>query len=94
MFKQFASFVTTVILALSFATSILADEIKGKINKVGGGGREITVKSKDKEVTVKISGSRTTLEGVGDRSELKEGQSVTVEYSGDAAKKVSVRKGK
>jgi len=52
------------------------------------------VKAKDKEVTLGISGSRTTLQGVGDRSELKEGQSVTVDYSGDSAKKISVSKGK
>ena len=94
MFKQFTTLAAAALLALSLAAPVLADEIKGKINKVGGGGREITVKSKDKEVTVKISGSRTTLEGVGDRSELKEGQNVTVEYSGDSAKKISVSKGK
>lgn len=83
-----------LLFVFSVAGLALADEVKGKITKVGGGGREITVKAKDKEVTVKISGSRTALEGIGDRSEFKEGQSVTVEYSGDAAKKVSVRKGK
>ena len=94
MLRKLWSLVVVALLAISFAGSVLADEIKGKITKVGGGGREITVKAKDKEITVKISGSRTTLEGVGDRSELKEGQSVAVEYAGDSAKKVSVKKGK
>lgn len=94
MVTKLLGLVAAALLSLSFAGSVLADEIKGKITKVGGGGREITVKAKDKEVTVKISGSRTTIEGVGDRSELKEGQSVAVEYSGDAAKKVSVKKSK
>ncbi|HWP59179.1 MAG TPA: hypothetical protein VNL14_14895 [Candidatus Acidoferrales bacterium] len=83
------------LLALSFAGSVLAEEMKGKITKVGGGGREVTVKSKDgKEVTVKISGSRTKLEGVGDRSELKEGQSVTLEHDGGEAKKITVKAAK
>jgi len=94
MFKQFATFAAAALIALSFVGSVLADEIKGKITKVEGGGRKITVKAKDKEVTLGISGSRTTLQGVGDRSELKEGQSVTVDYSGDSAKKISVSKGK
>jgi len=94
MIRKLLSLVAVALLTLSFAGSVLADEIKGKITKVGGGGREITVKSKDKEVTLSISGSRTTVEGVGDRSEFKEGQSVTVEYSGGAASKVSVAKGK
>jgi hypothetical protein len=94
MVRILLSLVAAVLLALSSASSIFADELKGEITKVGGGGREITVKGKDKEVTVKVSASRTALEGVGDRSELKVGQSVTVDYSGDDAKKISVRKGK
>lgn len=92
MVRKLFSLVAVALLTLSFAGSVFADEIKGKITKVGGEGREITVKSKDKEVTVKVSGSKTTIEGVGDRSAFKEGQSVTVEYSGDAASKVSVAK--
>jgi hypothetical protein len=92
MVRKLFSLVAVALLTLSFAGSVFADEIKGKITKVGGEGREITVKSKDKEVSVKVSGSKTTLEGVADRSALKEGQSVTVEYSGDAASKVSVAK--
>lgn len=94
MVRKLLNIALVALFTLSFAGSVLADEIKGKITKVGGGGREITVKAKDKEVTVKISGSRTTLEGIGDRSEFKEGQSVAVEYSGDSAKKISVKKGK
>lgn len=94
MVRKLWSLVAVALFTLSLTGLVLADEIKGKITKVGTGGREITVKAKDKEVTVKISGSRTTLEGIGDRSEFKEGQSVTVEYSGEDAKKVSVRKGK
>lgn len=94
MLKQFTALAAAALLALSFVGSVLADEIKGKITKVEGGGRKITVKSKEKEVTLGISGSRTTLEGVGDRSELKEGQNVAVDYSGDSAKKITVSKGK
>ena len=70
-----------------------AEEMKGTISKVSNEGREITVKSKNgKEKTVKISGSRTALEGIKSRAELKEGQSVSVEHDGDAAKKVKVAK--
>lgn len=94
MVRKLLNIAFVALFTLAFAGSVLADEIKGKISKVGNDGREITVKAKDKEVTVKISGSRTTLEGISDRSEFKDGQSVTVEYSGDAAKKVSVKKGK
>ncbi len=94
MVRKLLNIALVALFTLSFAGSVLADEIKGKITKIERGGRSITVKSKDKEVTVGISGSRTTLEGISDRSEFKEGQSVTVEYSGDAAKKVSVKKGK
>lgn len=95
MVKRFSRLLVAALLALSFAGSVLAEEMKGKITKVGGGGREVTVKSKDgKEVTVKISGSRTKLEGVGDRSELKEGQSVTLEHDGGEAKKITVKAAK
>ena len=94
MVRKLWSLVVAVLIAVSFAGSLLAEEIKGKITKVEGGGRKITVKAKDKEVTLGISGSRTTIEGVGDRSELKEGQNVAVDYSGDSAKKITVSKGK
>ena len=43
-------------------------------------------------MTVKISGSRTTLDGVKGRSELKEGQSVTVNHDKGEATKVKVVK--
>jgi hypothetical protein len=80
-------------MTLSLTGSVVADEVKGKISKVGNEGREITVKAKDgKEVTVKISGSRTTIDGVKSRSDLKEGQSVTVEHDKGDAKKVMVTK--
>lgn len=94
MIRKLLSVIAVALLALYFAGSAFAEEVKGKITKVEEGGRSITVKAKDKEVTVKISGSRTTLEGVGDRSELKEGQSVTVEHEGGSAKKITVRKTK
>lgn len=92
MVRKLWSLIAVVLLTFCFATFALADEIKGKITKVGGGGREITVKAKDKEVTLSISGSRTTLEGIGDRSEFKEGQSVTATYEGKEASKVKVTK--
>jgi hypothetical protein len=72
---------------------VLADEVMGTINKVGDESREITVKSKDgKEVNVKISGSRTKIDGVKSRSELKEGQNVSVEHDKGEATKVKVTK--
>jgi hypothetical protein len=93
MLKAILSFFATALVSLSLMGSVVADEVKGKISKVGNEGREITIKAKDgKEVTVKISGSRTTIDGVKSRSDLKEGQSVTVEYEKDDAKKVMVTK--
>lgn len=90
--KALWNLVLAVVLALSFAGSVLADEIRGTISKADR--REITVKSKDgKEVTVKVSGSRTEIDG-GSRDDLKEGVRVRVEYSGDAASKISISKGK
>jgi hypothetical protein len=81
------------LFTLSLSASVLADEVMGTISKVGEEGREITVKGKDgKEVNVKISGSRTTIEGVKSRSELKEGQNVSVEHDKGEAKKVKVTK--
>ncbi len=82
-----------VLLSLTMAAVVSADETTGKITKVANGGREITIKAKGgKDVMVKISGSRTTLEGVKSRGDLKEGQTVMVEHDGDAAKKVKVTK--
>jgi hypothetical protein len=93
MFKAVLSFFATALMTLSLTGSVVADEVKGKISKVGDEGREITVKANDgKEVTVKISGSRTTIDGVKSRSDLKEGQSVTVEHDKGDAKKVMVTK--
>lgn len=94
MIKKLSSLIGVALLALSLAAIAVADEISGSVTKVGEGGRSITVKSKDKEVTVNISGSRTKLDGVGSRSELKEGQNVTVEYKGDAASMIKVTKSK
>jgi hypothetical protein len=65
----------------------------GTISKVGNEGREIAVKSKDgKEVNVKISGSRTRIDGVKSRSELKDGQNVSVEHDKGEATKGKVTK--
>ena len=81
------------VFTLSLAGAALADEVKGTISKVGDEGREITVKDKSgKEVAVKISGSRTKIEGVKARSDLKEGQSVTVEHDKGEAKNIKVAK--
>jgi hypothetical protein len=93
MLKGMLSLLATSLLTLSLEAPLVADEIKGQITKVGNEGREITVKTKgDKEVTVKISGSRTTIDGVKGRSELKEGQSVTVNHDKGEATKVKVVK--
>jgi hypothetical protein len=90
--KLLGSFIA-VLFTVCLTGSVYAEEVAGKISKVGDDGREISVKSKDgKEVTVKISGSRTTFDGVKSRSDLKEGQSVTVEHEKGKAKKVKVTK--
>lgn len=81
------------VFTLSLAGIALADQLQGTISKVGEEGREITVKDKSgKEVDVKISGSRTKIEGVKGRSDLKAGQSVTVEHDKGEAKNVKVTK--
>jgi hypothetical protein len=91
MLRILVSVLVSAFLTFSVAAVASADEVKGTISKVGDEGREITVKTKDgKEVNVKISGSRTTIEGVKSRSELKEGQSVTVDHDKGEAKKVMV----
>jgi hypothetical protein len=93
MFRGVLSFLTVGLFTLSLTGYVLAEEVKGKITKIGNEGREITVKAKGgKEVNVKISGSRTSLEGVKSRSDLKEGQSVTVDHEKGEAKKVMVTK--
>jgi hypothetical protein len=84
---------TIGLLTLSLAGTAFADEVKGTISKVGDEGREIMVKDKaGKEVSVKISGSRTKIDGVKSRSDLKEGQSVTVEHEKGEAKTIKVAK--
>ena|SRR5688500_13043136 len=81
MLYKLLSSCAVVLVTACLADSVYADEVAGKISKVGAEGRDITVKSKDgKEVAVKISGSRTTFDGVKNRSDLKERQSVTVEH--------------
>jgi hypothetical protein len=82
-----------IIVSLSLAGSVIAEELMGKITKVGSGGREITVSAKGgKETTVSISGSRTKIEGVKSRDELKAGQNVTVDHEGGQAKTIKVTK--
>ena len=84
---------TIGLITLSLAGSTFADEVKGTISKVGDEGREIMVKDKaGKEVSVKISGSRTKIDGVKSRSDLKEGQDVTVEHEKGEAKTIKVAK--
>jgi hypothetical protein len=93
MCKAILKLLSVAVVTFSLTGTVIADEVMGKITKVGDEGREITVKSKDgKEVSVKISGSRTSLEGVKNRAELKEGQSVTVDHEKGEAKKVKVTK--
>jgi hypothetical protein len=86
-------FLATGLLVFSLSLPVLAEETMGTISKVGEEGREITVKTKDgKEVEVKISGSRTKIDGVKSRSELKEGQKVSVDHEKGEAKTVKVTK--
>ena len=93
MFKGVLSFFVVGLFTLCLTGYVAADEVKGKITKVGDEGREVTVKAKDgKELSVKISGSRTTLDGVKNRAALKEGQNVTVDHEKGEAKKVMVTK--
>jgi hypothetical protein len=81
------------VLTLSLGGFAFADEVKGTISKVGEEGRDIKVKDKDgKEVDVKISTKNTKFEGVKSRSELKEGQSVTVDHEKGEAKNIKVSK--
>lgn len=93
MVKRLFGLFSIGVFTLSLVGSALADEVKGTISKVGEEGREITVKTKaGKEQSVKISGSRTKIEGVKSRSDLKEGQSVTVEHEKGEAKNIKVAK--
>jgi hypothetical protein len=81
------------LFSLLLSVPALAEEVMGTISKVGEEGREITVKTKDgKETNVKISGSRTKIDGVKSRSDLKEGQKVSVDHDKGEAKTVKVTK--
>jgi hypothetical protein len=93
MVRRLLTLFSIALFSLSLVGSALADEVKGTISKVGEEGREITVKDKGgKEIEVKISGSRTKIDGVKGRSDLKEGQSVTVEHEKGEAKNIKVAK--
>jgi CRISPR/Cas system-associated exonuclease Cas4 (RecB family) len=93
MLKRAVTLLAVSLFTLSLSISALADEVMGTISKVGDEGREITVKTKDgKETNVKISGSRTKIDGVKGRSDLKEGQKVSVEHDKGEAKTVKVTK--
>ena len=71
--------------------AVAADMVVGTITKVENAGRSIVVKTKSgKEVNVRISGSRTKIEGIGDRSEFKEGQKVSAEMSKNSARRIKV----
>ncbi len=91
MVKKLISFIAVAIFTLSLAGSVLAAEIKGKVTGIEREGRYVTIKSKDgMTVKVRISGSSTELNGVGDRSEIKEGQGITATYDeGDDRKTAS-----
>ena len=93
MKHRFLRLFSVAVFTLTLAGAALAEEVKGTISKVGDDGREITVKNKaGKEVMVKISGSRTKIDGVKSRSDLKEGQSVTVDHDKGEAKNIKVTK--
>lgn len=93
MVRRLLRLLSIGVFTLSLVGTALADEVKGTISKVGEEGREITVKDKaGKEVEVKISGSRTKIDGVKSRSDLKEGQNVTVEHEKGEAKNIKVAK--
>ncbi len=82
MVKKLLSLIAVTLFTLSLAGSVLAAEIKGKVTAIEREGRYITIKSNDGKMTVKvrISGSSTELMGVGDRSEITEGQKITATY--------------
>lgn len=91
--RSMSIWAAAIFVSLTLAGSVVADELKGKITKVGNGGRDITVSTKDgKETTVSISGSRTKIEGVKGRDDLKAGQNVTVDHEGGQAKTIKVAK--
>ncbi len=91
MVKKILSLIAVAMFTLSLAGSVLAAEIKGKVTGIEREGRYVTIKSKDgMTVRVRISGSSTELNGVGDRSEIMEGQRITATYDeGDDRKTAS-----
>jgi len=91
MVKKILSLIAVAMFTLSLAGSVLAAEIKGKVTGIEREGRYVTIKSKDgMTVKVRISGSSTELNGVGDRSEIMEGQRITATYDeGDDRKTAS-----
>ena len=95
MLKKLLSLAAVALLTLSFAGSVLAEPVKGKVTKVENDGRAVTVDNGGKSVTLRISGSSTELSGVGDRGEIKAGMMVSGEYDpGDrnTASKLKVSK--
>lgn len=93
MLRKTTYILSAGLLTLSLAGAVLADQVKGTISKVEDEGREIIVKDEGgKEMSVKISGSRTKLDGVKARSDLKEGQNVSVEHEKGEAKTIKVSK--
>ncbi len=91
MVKKLFSLIAVALFTLSLAGSVLAADIKGKVTGIEREGRLVTIKSEGgTTVTVRISGSSTELNGVGDRSEIMEGQSITATYDeGDDRKTAS-----
>ena len=91
MIRKVASFVLATLFTFSLAGSVLAADINGKVTKTEDDGRYITIKADDgKEAKVRISGSSTDLSGVGDRADIKVGQSASATYDeGDDRKTAS-----
>ncbi len=90
MVKKLLSLIAVTLFTLSLAGSVLAAEIKGNVAGIEREGRYITIKSKDgMSVTVRISSSSTELNGVGDRAEIKKGQSITATYDKDDDRKTA-----
>ncbi len=81
MVKKLLSLIAVALFTLSLVGSVLAAEVKGTVAGIERDGRLVTIKSEDgTKVTIRISGSSTELSGVGDRSEIKDGQSITATY--------------
>ena len=96
MVKKLLSLIAVALFTLSLVGSVLAADIRGRITKVENDGRLVCVTPRGgEEVCVRVSGSGTTLEGVGDRSEFKEGQRVNVTYDENddrkTASKIAIR---